>query len=183
MILEETEIPGVRLLVPRVARDVRGDFVKTYHAPTFAEFGLGDGFAEHYHSTSRKGVIRGMHFQTPPHHHDKLVVCTMGRVLDVVVDLRKGSSTFRGLVSRELNGAECTGLVIPKGCAHGFLSLTDDATLHYYVTTPYAADHDSGVRFDSIGFEWPVDDPLTSERDRGFPSLETFDSPFWSAPP
>lgn len=178
MQFESTEIDGLLSVKPRVAHDDRGAFVKAIHAPTFAEHGLATAFPEVFYSSSRAGVIRGMHFQTPPHAHDKLVICTYGRVLDVVVDLRAGSPSFRRVVSRELDGDVATGLYIPTGCAHGFLSLTEGAVLLYAVTAPYSATHDAGVRFDSIDFAWPAGEPIVSDRDRALPPLEAWRTPF-----
>ncbi|WP_369061106.1 dTDP-4-dehydrorhamnose 3,5-epimerase [Caulobacter sp. 73W] len=178
MRLEETEVEGVRFVRPFSTSDARGGFVKAIHAPTFAEHGLATEFPEVFWSSSRAGVIRGMHLQAPPHDHDKLVLCTAGRVLDVAVDLRAGSPTFRKIAARELDGAAGTGLYIPRGCAHGFLALTEGATLLYAVTSVHSPDHDTGVRFDSIGFDWPGGDFIVSDRDRALPEMDGWETPF-----
>lgn len=178
MELMPTMLEGCFHVRPFLARDERGSFVKTFHAERFAELGLPIHWREEYYSTSRKGVIRGMHFQTPPHAHDKLVYIQQGRVLDVVVDLRKASRTFGKYVTLELDAACGDGLIIPKGMAHGFLARTQDVMMTYKVTTTYAPTHDAGIRWDSFGLDWGVERPLVSARDASHPALADFQSPF-----
>jgi dTDP-4-dehydrorhamnose 3,5-epimerase len=173
-----TELSGCFQLRPFFAEDERGTFVKTFHTERFAELGLPVDWLEEYYSNSHRGVIRGMHFQTPPHDHEKLVYCMQGRVLDVVVDLRKASPTFGRHMSVELDAARGHGLLIPKGMAHGFLALTADVLMAYKVTTVYAPANDAGIRWDSFGFDWGVDQPIVSARDRAHPALADFHSPF-----
>lgn len=178
MLTPETVIEGLHFFSPKTFCDSRGDFTKLIHEPTFLAAGLRCKFTEHYVSTSRAGVIRGMHFQTPPHDHEKLVVCLSGLVLDVIVDLRLGSPTFSKIASRELRGNAREGFYIPRGCAHGFLSLSDDAVMSYHVTSVHDVASDQGVRYDSLGFVWPHDDPVVSDRDSSFPKMAAFASPF-----
>lgn len=163
---------------PFFAEDERGTFVKTFHEERFAELGLPTDWREEYYSYSRKGVIRGMHFQTPPHDHEKLVYCMHGRVLDVVVDLRKESSTYGLHVALELDSALGHGLLIPKGMAHGFLALTEKVLMAYKVTTVYSPTNDAGIRWNSFGLDWGVDQPIVSARDRDHPEFANFISPF-----
>ena len=118
-----------------------------------------------------------MHFQTPPHAHDKLVYCAHGRVLDVLLDLRRGSG-YGHSVGVTLDSSQPAVLFIPRGVAHGFRALTDDALMVYKTSTEHAPSHDAGVRHDSFGFDWKCDEPMLSERDRGHPALADFDSPF-----
>lgn len=165
-------------VLPKVHEDARGRFVKTFHGPEFARLGLPTHWQEEYHSLSRRGVLRGMHFQTPPRHHAKAVTCLAGEVLDVVLDLRNGSPSFGQCAAFSLSAARGSILVIPAGCAHGFLTLSDEALLHYKVSTVYAPEHDAGIRWDGFGFSWPVTDPILSDRDRAFPTLDAFASPF-----
>ena len=153
-------------------------FVKTFHAERFTERGLPVDWREEYYSKSVKGVIRGMHFQTPPHDHEKLVYCMQGQVLDVVVDLRKHSPSFGKHVAIQLDAERGHGLLIPKGMAHGFLALTDTVLMAYKVTTVYAPANDAGIRWDSLGVNWGVDQPIVSTRDRAHPPLADFVSPF-----
>lgn len=180
MELIPTLLAGCFQVKPFFAQDERGMFVKTFHADRFAELGLPTEWREEYYSSSSKGVIRGMHFQTPPHDHEKLVYCIQGRVLDVVVDLRQQSPTFRRHLAVELDAAEGHGLMVPKGMAHGFLALTENVLMAYKVTTVYAPANDAGIRWDSIGLDWGVRDPVVSARDRAHPPFEAFTSPFQS---
>lgn len=176
--LRPSHIPGCVELQPRVFDDARGRFVKVHHEQAFAQLGLETAFAEQYYSVSRKGVLRGMHFQLPPMDHVKMVYCVRGEVLDAVVDLRVGSPTYGQHALFRLSAAQANSIYIPKGLAHGFLTLSDDAIMVYNVTTTYSAEHDSGVLWNSTGIGWPVDAPIMSERDKSFPALDRFVSPF-----
>jgi len=178
MELIPTFLEGCFQVRPFLAQDERGSFVKTFQSQRFAEMGLPTDWREEYYSSSHKGVIRGMHFQTPPYDHEKLVYCMRGRVLDVVVDLRTASPTFGRHLAVELDAASGYGLMIPKGLAHGFLSLTEEALVAYKVTTVYAPTNDAGIRWDSFGLDWGVDLPIVSARDRAHPTFVEFVSPF-----
>ena len=182
MRVEHTAIPGCYQLFPPVHKDNRGSFVKTFRKDVFASHGLVTEFAEEYYSISRKGVLRGMHFQTPPHDHFKLVYCLTGRVLDAIVDLRVGSPTYRQSETIELSAELGNMLYIAPGMAHGFYALTDEVVMQYKVTTVYAPEHDGGIRWDSAGIAWPGSDPILSVRDCSFPSLAEFQSPFRYTP-
>ncbi len=173
-----TVIPGCLVLQPRVVTDVRGRFTKVFHAPAFAAHGLVTHFAEEYYSVSRRGVLRGMHFQRPPADHVKVVYCTAGRVLDVVVDLRGESPTYGQHAMVELSAERGNMLYVPRGLAHGFLVVAEEATLVYKVETVHAPAEDAGVAWDGCGIDWPVKDPILSDRDRGFPTFDTFETPF-----
>ena len=176
--VEACRIPGLRLLRPRIAADPRGRFVKVMHAEFFAAHGMRSDFREQYYSVSTQGVIRGFHFQVPPMAHVKLVSCLGGRVLDVVVDLRRGSPHFGEHEMFDLSEDSGAILYIPVGCAHGFLAQSPSATLLYDVSSVYAPECDRGVRWDSVGVAWPVADAIISTRDRELPRLAEFDSPF-----
>ncbi|MEI9959673.1 MAG: dTDP-4-dehydrorhamnose 3,5-epimerase [Limisphaerales bacterium] len=178
MELVPTKLPGLQIIRPRIFRDERGSFVKTFHAGQFRELGLEFEPQEEFFSTSAKGVLRGMHFQLPPAAHIKLVYCIAGGVLDVVLDLRKNSPTFGHTCACELSAANREMLFIPVGFAHGFLALEDGATMVYQTSTVHSPTHDAGVRWDSFGFDWPMKHPLLSERDKKFPALRDFHSPF-----
>jgi dTDP-4-dehydrorhamnose 3,5-epimerase len=158
--------------------DARGVFVKTFHDTSLQQAGINFTLKESYFSTSKKDVIRGMHFQTPPHHHAKIVFCPFGVILDVIVDLRKGSPTYGQHFAQELSAANHLAYYIPEGFAHGFKSLSEDAITYYLVSSEYSKEHDTGLHYDSIGFDWGVANPIISERDLSFPSLQDFDSPF-----
>lgn len=176
--LRPTAIPGCFEIQPRVFEDARGRFVKPYQRDAFARHGLQTAFAEEFYSRSRKGVVRGLHFQTPPEDHVKLVYCVQGRVFDAVVDLRVGSPAYGKACTFELDAERGNCLYIPRGLAHGFCALTDDATMVYMVSTAHAPQHDSGILWNSAGIDWPVAEPLLSERDAGFVPLSRFASPF-----
>ena len=176
--LEASEIPGCYQVFPAVTRDERGTFVKVFHENAFRELGLETGFVESYYSVSRKDVIRGMHFQRPPQDHAKLVYCTDGAVLDVVVDLRKGSPTYGICAKFNLDAERGNMAYLPRGLGHGFLVRSERATLVYSVTSVYSPQYDEGIRWDSVGISWPVTEPIISDRDRGFPVFEYWDSPF-----
>lgn len=178
MEIEPTGIPGCHIVQARVLRDPRGTFVKTFHAPRFAELGLRTDWREEYFSVSAGGVVRGMHFQTPPADHAKLVFCLTGEVLDVVVDLRRGSPAFGRVEAVSLSADNGRGLYLPTGCAHGFVALSEAAGMYYKVTSVHVPDHDAGIAWDSIGFDWPVEAPSLSDRDRRHPRLADFDTPF-----
>jgi dTDP-4-dehydrorhamnose 3,5-epimerase len=182
MRVEQTAIPGCYLLLPLLNKDNRGSFVKTFHREVFAQHGLVTEFAEEYYSISYKGVLRGMHFQTPPHAHFKLIYCLTGAVLDAIVDLRVGSPTYQQTETLTLSAALGNMLYIAPGVAHGFYALTDEAVMQYKVTTVYAPAHDVGIRWNSAGIVWPDASPILSERDRSFPALVDFHSPFQFQP-
>ena len=172
-----TELDGVVVLKPNVFEDGRGSFVKTYHEEVFASCGIKFSPKEEFFSVSRNSVLRGMHFQRPPAAHDKLVYCPVGRVLDVVLDLRSKAKGARW-IARELSAQNREMLFIPAGCAHGFLALEDDSVMVYQTSTVHSPSHDAGVLWNSFGFDWPVKNPILSDRDQKFPVLRDFQSPF-----
>jgi len=173
-------LPGIKILRPPTFEDARGGFVKTFHDGQLAAHDIAMTVREEFFSTSGVGVLRGMHFQLPPHAHQKLVYCITGRVLDVVLDLRKGSATFGQSVGFELTEANRYIAYIPVGFAHGFLSLEPSTRMIYKTDAVHAPEYDWGIRFDSFGFAWPDCgvQPVISPRDRAHPSMGDFDSPF-----
>ena len=173
----KTDIEGVFTIDNFQAEDRRGIFVKTYHAEKFKEAGVEEIFKESYYSRSFKNVIRGMHFQTPPHDHLKMVYVTEGEIRDVVLDLRRNSSTFGKNIAVNLKEFR-RSVLIPKGCAHGFLTLTNTATVVYVVSSVYNQSADTGILWNSFGFDWGISSPVVSERDQSFAQLSNFDSPF-----
>lgn len=173
-----TPLPGVHLLEPRLFSDERGSFTKTYHEPAWREAGIDFEMKEEYHSVSHRGVLRGMHFQTPPQDHAKVVYCPHGRVQDVLLDLRRNSPTFGRAAARELSAENRLILFIPAGVAHGFLSLEERSILVYKTGTVHSPEHDAGIRWDSFGFDWGHTAPVVSARDAAFPSFANFSSPF-----
>ncbi|MBI5429522.1 MAG: dTDP-4-dehydrorhamnose 3,5-epimerase [Nitrosomonadales bacterium] len=176
--LKSSKIDGCFELQSKAFKDIRGKFVKVFHEQAFAAQGLETVFAEEYYSVSYKNVIRGLHFQLPPMDHVKMVYCVEGEVLDAVVDLRRGSPTYRQYVLFELSSTKANSIYIPKGMAHGFCALSDRAIMVYKVSTVYSPEHDAGVLWNSAGIPWPTTQAILSARDQSFPRLENFESPF-----
>jgi dTDP-4-dehydrorhamnose 3,5-epimerase len=174
----EAGLPGVRLLRPIVRRDSRGLFVKTMHRDFFAGHGMATDFAEQYYSVSERNVVRGLHFQIPPHDHYKLVTCIEGEIRDVVVDLRRDSPTYRQHAAIEMSGERGDCVYIPSGLAHGFAVYSARALVLYNVSSVYAPAHDTGIRWDTAGIAWGVEAPLISDRDAGLPPFPGLVTPF-----
>jgi len=158
--------------------DDRGDFFKVVHRDFFEKHGLEWSFSEQFYTTSHKNVLRGMHFQAPPHDHVKLIYCTHGSALDVLLDLREDSPTFGQCTDANLKAGDGQSIYVPKGIAHGFLSLQDHTTIQYAVTTVHQPSSDKGILWSSIPYKWPSTAPLLSARDRALPDFKEFRSPF-----
>jgi dTDP-4-dehydrorhamnose 3,5-epimerase/CDP-3, 6-dideoxy-D-glycero-D-glycero-4-hexulose-5-epimerase len=170
-------LPGCFLLQPMKFEDQRGFFVKTYHEERFLNLGFKLDICEEFYSVSKKNVVRGMHFQLPPHAHDKLVYCTRGAVKDVLLDLRPGEG-YGNVVTTELSGDNGHILFIPKGIAHGFLAKTDDTLMIYKTSVAHVPESDYGIFWDSFEFNWGVDNPIVSSRDLQHITFNDFVSPF-----
>jgi dTDP-4-dehydrorhamnose 3,5-epimerase len=166
--LVETRLDGPKLFAPARFGDARGFFAETFRA----EWLPGEEFVQDNHSRSRRGTVRGMHFQTSP-GQGKLVRCARGAILDVVVDLRRASETFGRWESFTLDDAELRIVWVPVGFAHGFAVLSDEADVTYKVTSYYDPETEAGFAYDDpgVGIEWPDDELLVSERDRTAPAL------------
>jgi dTDP-4-dehydrorhamnose 3,5-epimerase len=177
MKINEFGIPGVFLIENSVFSDERGRFIKTFSDEFFKDNNISFCSKEIYYSISHKNVIRGMHFQTPRMEHAKLIYLTSGEIIDVVLDLRKKSPTFGKSASIKLS-ADNKSLFVPVGCAHGFKSLHDYTVVVYNQTSCYSKEHDSGILWNSFGFDWEIDDPIMSERDKSFTSFNNFSTPF-----
>ena len=174
MTVESTILEGVYIITNFNVNDDRGLFVKTFNKNTFKENNLDFKIRESFYSISNKNVIRGMHFQLPPNDHEKLVYVPKGSIIDVVIDLRKESKTFKKFISVELSDENKRSIFIPKGLAHGFKSLNNDTITVYNVSTEYDEKSDQGIIYNSFGYNWNVKDPLLSERDKTFLSLNDF---------
>ncbi len=177
-----TIIPGCVELRPTVTRDTRGFFAKIFHKPLWEDLGLATGFAEEYVTYSLPWTLRGLHFQTPPMQHDKVVLCLRGNAFDVAIDLRKGSPAYGKHIAVNLSSMQSNALYLPAGVAHGFCVTGSEALLYYKQTAVYSPAHDAGIHWDSAGIVWPLTDPIVSDRDRGLARLEDFDSPFTFRP-
>lgn len=180
MRIEETEIPGVKVLYPARFSDNRGNFSETYNRKTLADAGLNTEFVQDNHSLSRTpGTVRGLHFQIPPFDQAKLVRVVRGKVFDVAVDIRRNSPTFGKYVSCELSAEEWNQLFIPSGFAHGFCTYEPDTEVIYKVTNFYSPQSERGICWNDpdLSIDWPLDgrEPLLSDKDRVYPSLKTIE--------
>lgn len=178
----DTKIPGVYIIEPRIFGDHRGYFMETYSTKSFAEIGIEAVFVQDNESfTAKKGTLRGIHFQNAPWSQAKLVRVTKGAVLDIAVDLRKGSPTYCQWVSAELSAKTKRMFFIPRGFGHGFCTLTDDVEFCYKVDNLYSKECDRGIRYNdpSIGVDWgEVIEGLLSAKDTTSPLLEDSDCNF-----
>ncbi len=179
----QTPIEGTLIIEPKVFGDARGYFFESFNAREFAEkTGLDVTFVQDNESRSRYGVLRGLHFQLPPYTQSKLVRVVKGRVLDVAVDIRKGSPTYGQHVACELTEDNHRQFFVPKGFAHGFCVLSEDAVFQYKCDNFYAPQADAGISIldASLGIDWgiPMDRAILSEKDTRHPCLKDFDSPF-----
>lgn len=171
-----TPLSGLLVVEIDFPRDERGFFIETWNKRDFAAAGLYDEFVQDSHSSSRFGVLRGLHYQDLRAPMAKLVRCTAGRVLDVAVDLRVSSPTFGQSFSVELNIENKLQLYVPVGFAHGFATLSEYGELQYKQTGFYAPDTEGGIAWNDqeVGIRWPYDNPLLSERDRRLKSLAEY---------
>lgn len=172
-----------RLIRPQRILDERGWFAETYNAARFAALGIDTAFCQDNHVKSRQaGVLRGLHFQRPPHGQAKLVRCVRGRIWDVAVDVRSASPTFGHWVAAELTAQNGLQLFLPIGFAHGYLTLEADSEVEYKVSDFHAPEFEAGVIWNdpTLALPWPLPagPPLLSEKDRRLPRLEAFEPPF-----
>jgi dTDP-4-dehydrorhamnose 3,5-epimerase len=168
----ESKLDGLVVIEPEVFGDDRGFLVETFREDLWRELGADLGFVQHNHSRSVRGTLRGLHFQTDP-GQAKLVRCSAGRIFDVAVDLRRDSPTFGQWEGHELDDQTHRQLLVPIGFGHGFCVLSESADVDYQLSSYYDPATEAGVAWDDpdIGVEWPIDDPLLSERDKSAPRL------------
>jgi dTDP-4-dehydrorhamnose 3,5-epimerase len=169
----------VVLVEPEVFDDDRGYLLETYDAERFAEAGIDHECALSFYSQSKQRVLRGLHMQTVPAAQSKIVHCSRGKIFDVAVDVRDGSTTYGEYVSTRLSGEDKRELYIPEGFLHGYLVLSDTALVHYKSSHPYAPEHERGVIWNDpdIDIDWPLDgDPILSEKDTAWPTLGSLES-------
>jgi len=191
MQITETGLPGLLLIEPKVFGDSRGFFLETWSRTAFAAQGLDYDFVQDNHAMSGSpGVLRGLHFQRPPAAQAKLVRVTRGAVFDVAVDLRQGSPSFGKWYGAILSGDNFKQLIIPRGFAHGYLTLAPDTEFLYKVDAPYAPDLDAGLAWNDpdLAVAWPTAElgitaPILSDKDRSLPAWAGFASPFTFTPP
>ncbi|MFZ4754019.1 MAG: dTDP-4-dehydrorhamnose 3,5-epimerase family protein [Chitinophagaceae bacterium] len=176
--IHSSNIPAVKIIDQFNSMDHRGAFTKTFHWDSLMEQGIQFELRESFYSISKKDVIRGLHFHKPPFDHAKIVFCSKGAILDVALDLRTDSATYGQHVMQELSAENHLAMYIPRGFAHGFLSLEEESQTFYFVDGVYDAASDTGILYRDAGINWPVENPILSERDLSFPSIHQFQSPF-----
>lgn len=171
---EKLPIAGALLIRPMRSEDSRGAFYKLCTEELLKANGASPHFVEHYVSVSRKGVVRGLHYQAGALSQAKLVQCVQGKVYDVILDMRKASPSFGKWAGVELGGADMRSLFIPRGVAHGFATLSDEATMFYSVDNVYSKEHERGVLWNdpALKIEWRVQKPIVSERDLALPPFK-----------
>jgi dTDP-4-dehydrorhamnose 3,5-epimerase len=178
----KTAIPGVFIIEPSVFGDDRGYFLESFNLEKFEKNIFPIKFVQDNESMSSRGVLRGLHFQKPPYAQAKLVRCIEGCVMDVAVDIRKGSPSFGKHVSVELSGENKKQLFVPRGFAHGFLVLSDSATFAYKVDNTYAPEFDAGIKYDDkeLNINWGIteEEIQLSEKDKNLSFFKDLDSPF-----
>jgi dTDP-4-dehydrorhamnose 3,5-epimerase len=178
IVLQATPIPGCQELRLPVSNDARGSFSKVFQQSLYSANGLETQFGEIFFTVSNAGVLRGMHAQLPPSDHAKVVYCLTGAVLDVVLDLRKGSPTFGRHACFALTGNSGTAIYMPRGIAHGFYVQEGPAIMMYHVGSEHDPARDAGIHWDSFGMEWPDRHPVVSTRDAVLPRFGEFATPF-----
>lgn len=178
----QTPIEGLLVIEPRVFKDARGYFIETYNEQRYHEAGIDAVFVQDNQSCSSYGVVRGLHFQLPPYSQAKLVTCTLGRVLDVAVDLRKGSKTYGQWFATELSEDNHRQFFIPRGFAHGFSVLSEKAVFAYKCDNLYHPEAEGGLLLSdpTLNIDWqvPADKRIISEKDTKHPLFSEFSSPF-----
>lgn len=177
-----TNIEGLVIIEPEVFGDERGYFLESFNLKKFEETICPIKFVQDNESKSSKGVLRGLHFQKPPFHQAKLVRCVEGNVLDVAVDIRKGSPTYGKHIAVELSGENKKQLFVPRGFAHGFSVLSETAVFAYKVDNDYAPEYDAGIRWNdtNLNINWGLEENniLISVKDKTLPFLSEFETPF-----
>ncbi|HEX8428403.1 dTDP-4-dehydrorhamnose 3,5-epimerase [Hymenobacter sp.] len=180
MEIKQHALAGVVEFIPRVFGDARGVFFESFSARVFELAGVQHEWVQDNQSSSTRGVLRGLHFQRPPHAQAKLVRVAQGRALDVIVDLRRDSSTYGQHLAVELDAQRYNMLYVPIGFAHGFVALEDHTLFLYKCSDYYQPSAEGGLRWDdpSLNINWGIDKPNVSDKDQVLPLLEEFDSPF-----
>jgi dTDP-4-dehydrorhamnose 3,5-epimerase len=177
---QRLEIPDLLLIEPGVLSDNRGFFMETYKHSEYAAQGIKHAFVQENHSRSSRRTLRGLHYQKDPMAQGKLVRVITGEIFDVALDIRKGSPTYGRWVGVTLSEENNRMLYVPRGFAHGFCVLSEEAEVIYKVTQEYAPEYEAGIVWNdsSLGIEWPLNDPILSERDRAWPGLQGADNNF-----
>jgi dTDP-4-dehydrorhamnose 3,5-epimerase len=176
----ETGIEGLKVIKPKVFKDPRGYFFESYNQKIMSDLGLNDNFIQDNQSLSNTGIVRGMHFQSPPHAQAKLVRVIKGAVQDVVIDIRKNSKTYGKHFSIELTEDNFLMLYVPVGFAHGFAPLIDQTIFSYKCSDVYHPESEGGLMWNDseFGIDWAIKDPVLSEKDKNHQPFSLFISPF-----
>ena len=181
MEIKERRIKGVFEISLKPILDKRGFFMRTFDHSIFESKGLKRDWIQENHSRSEeKGIIRGLHFQSPPHSQGKLIQVLQGKILDVIVDIRKSSKTYGNHIKFELSAETQKQLWIPPGFAHGFLTLEDKTLFSYKCTNYYSKEHEMDLLWNDVDLDirWGIENPIISEKDKNANSFKNFDSPF-----
>ena len=180
MNITQSELPGLLIIDPKVFGDERGYFFESYNEVAFAAAGLVAGFVQDNESRSARGVLRGLHFQEPPHEQGKLVRVASGAVMDVTVDIRKDSPTYGNWAAYELSEQNKRMLWIPPGFAHGFVTLENDTIFIYKCTKVYNRESENAIRWNDpdLNIDWGIENPIISEKDSASPLFRDLNSPF-----
>jgi len=180
MTVKETPLQGLLILQRTIFKDDRGYFFESFRSSILEEQGIQEQFIQDNESMSHKGAVRGLHLQAPPHGQSKLLRVVRGAIYDVAVDIRKNSATYGQHFGLELNEENKTMLYVPEGFAHGFCCLEDNTIVQYKCSNYYHKASEMGVAWNDpeIGIQWPVENPIISEKDAILPRLEDFQSPY-----
>ena len=177
----KTTLKDARIIKPQVFGDNRGFFLESYSKKKFEKEGIEAEFVQDNHSKSeKKGTLRGLHFQLPPYVQTKLIRVISGKILDVIVDLRRDSETFGKWEAFELSAENFQMLFVPRGFAHGFITLENNTEVLYKADNFYEPDFEGGIAWNDpdLKINWPLENPILSERDAKWPNLKNFDNPF-----
>jgi dTDP-4-dehydrorhamnose 3,5-epimerase len=175
MIFTETKLKGAYLINLKRLEDERGFFARTFCQQEFKEYGLNSEIAQTNISYNKKrGTLRGLHMQLPPHEESKLIKCNRGAIYDIIVDLRKNSKTFLRWIGAELTSENHQMIYVPEGFAHGFITLEDNTEVNYQMNQFYAPGYEKGYRWNDPAFDivWPIEPVVIAEKDKNFPLLE-----------
>lgn len=178
MEFQSTKIKGIYIIKLNILKDIRGSFIKTFNKEEYGKFKIKINIREAFYTTSCKNVIRGMHFQKPPKDQAKIVSVIKGKITDVMLDIRGKSLTFGQYLHIQLSSGGDKAIYMPPGIAHGFASRENRTIVSYLVSKEYSPNHDTGIKWDSFGYDWKVKSPTISGRDKDFPDFFNFKTPF-----
>ena len=170
----QSKISGCQIIQSNIIKDNRGAFTKNFNKNIFIKNNINQNFDECYFSRSKKGVIRGMHFQVSPHEISKLIFCSEGEIIDVFLDIRPSSKTYGQFDTVKMTSENGIHIFLPKGIADGFQVISKNATVHYLQSGVYEKKSDCGILWNSFGFKWPLNNPILSDRDSSFQEFKDY---------